>query len=94
MKTILFSDYIGIDNDHLLKVKLNDRDSFIYGNILIIGGIQPYSSEFNPSNSAYFSSIIDLEKFKTNTDDESNFEEIAIESVEVYSIEIINKADI
>ena len=94
MTNFLFSNYLGLDDNQVVKVKLKDQPEILIGRIVSVGGVQAYQPAWTPDNAADLHVIKDLEAYKVDKDLLDNFYSKRLHREDIESIEVANINDL
>jgi hypothetical protein len=90
MTNYLFSNYLGLDDNQVLKIKLKDQEDILIGRIISVGGVQSYQPDFTPDNAADLNVIEDLDAYKADKNLLENFYSKRLYIEQIESIEIVD----
>jgi|JI6StandDraft_1071083.scaffolds.fasta_scaffold23930_4 hypothetical protein len=90
MTNFLFSNYLGLDDNQVVKIKLNGQNEILFGRIISVGGVQSYQPNWTPENAADLDVIKDLDAYKIDKNLLDNFYSKRLYINEIESIEIVD----
>ncbi len=91
MSNILFRNYIGLEDNQVLRIKLQRQQDALFGLIGMIGGLQPYQDAWTPNNTADMHVIKDLQVYRDHKRiTKNNSYDVYLNAGDVESIEVVD----